>query len=139
MRVLFVMMRRKELMYRVCQITNVIIIPHFFILLFLLRYYAVCIDPKHPNCLRIIKVTNDGTTADISGTDGTPGCPPDGSGTKWNLQGTVEGNDILVDFTPKGGPPNLKGVFNKNRIEWPDGNAWTIKSTATAVNKIPTW
>lgn len=37
-RVLFVMMRRKELMYRVCQITNVIIIPHFFL------YFSFCCD-----------------------------------------------------------------------------------------------
>jgi hypothetical protein len=93
-------------------------------------------DPKHPNCLRIIKVTSDGMTADISGTDGTPGCPPDGSGKPWNLQGKIEGNDILVDFTPKGGPANLKGILRNDKIEWPDGNAWTVK---TPVRKIATW
>ena len=36
-------------------------------------------------------------------------------------------NEILVDFSPKGGPPNLLGKYNAkmNAIQWPDGNAWT--------------
>lgn len=57
-------------------------------------------DPKHPNCKRIVKVLPDNTVA-ISGTDGTPGCPPDGSGTLWRLTGDVDGKNILVDFSPK--------------------------------------
>ena len=57
-------------------------------------------DPKHPNCKRIVVVKADGTAA-VSGTDGTPGCPEDGSGNVWRLVGEVEGNKILVDFTAK--------------------------------------
>jgi len=57
-------------------------------------------DPKHPNCKRIVVVKQDGTAA-LSGTDGTPGCPDDGSGDLWRLTGEVEGNTILVDFSPK--------------------------------------
>ena len=57
-------------------------------------------DPKHPNCKRIVVVKADGTAA-VSGTDGTPGCPEDGSGNVWRLVGEVEGNKILVDFSPK--------------------------------------
>ena len=57
-------------------------------------------DPKHPNCKRIVVVKKDGIAA-ISGTDGTPGCPEDGSGDVWRLVGEVEDDTILVDFTPK--------------------------------------
>lgn len=56
-------------------------------------------DPKHPSCLRVVEVK--GNKAAISGTDGNPGCPPDGSGKKWNLEGKINGNEILVDFSPK--------------------------------------
>jgi len=57
-------------------------------------------DPKHPNCKRIVVVKPDGTV-NLSGTDGTPGCPEDGSGNVWRLVGEVEGDKILVDFSPK--------------------------------------
>jgi hypothetical protein len=86
-------------------------------------------DPKHPNCLRVIKT--DGAEAKISGTDGTPGCPPDGSGKEWFLVGKIQGDNILVDFSPKGGPTDLKGVYDKGPspgILWPDGNKWSLKN-----------
>eukprot|EP00542_Grammatophora_oceanica_P012154 CAMPEP_0194032712 /NCGR_PEP_ID=MMETSP0009_2-20130614/5596_1 /TAXON_ID=210454 /ORGANISM="Grammatophora oceanica, Strain CCMP 410" /LENGTH=136 /DNA_ID=CAMNT_0038673237 /DNA_START=45 /DNA_END=455 /DNA_ORIENTATION=- len=82
-------------------------------------------DPNHPNCQRIISV--DGTKANLKGTDGNPGCPADGSGAKWYLTGKVDGSSILVDFTPKGGPADLKGVWDNNGIRWPDGNKWSKK------------
>ena len=82
-------------------------------------------DPKHPNCKRIVIVREDGTAA-LSGTDGTPGCPADGSGNVWRLVGEVEGNKLVVDFSPKGGPPNLKGTWDGDGIKWPDGNKWTV-------------
>uniref|UniRef100_A0A7S2A4W8 Uncharacterized protein n=1 Tax=Trieres chinensis TaxID=1514140 RepID=A0A7S2A4W8_TRICV len=84
-------------------------------------------DPKHPNCKRAVVVKND-VDAFISGTDGTPGCPEDGSGNVWRLTGTVEDNTILVDFSPKGGPANLKGVWDGSGIKWPDGNKWSVKN-----------
>ena len=57
-------------------------------------------DPKHPNCKRIVVVRKDGT-ASLSGTDGSPGCPEDGSGNVWRLVGEVEVNQLAVDFSPK--------------------------------------
>lgn len=57
-------------------------------------------DPKHPNCKRIVVVRPDATVA-LSGTDGNPGCPADGSGNIWRLSGEVDGNAILVDFSAK--------------------------------------
>lgn len=43
-------------------------------------------DPNHPNCKRIVTVKEDGK-AFLAGTDGNPGCPADGSGNLWRLQG----------------------------------------------------
>ena len=86
-------------------------------------------DPNHPNCLREI-VMLDAINAVVSGTDGAPACPPDGSGREWKLPGKVDGDTILVDFTPKGGPKDLKGVWEPEPvpgIRWPDGNIWTAK------------
>ena len=89
-------------------------------------------DPNHPNCLRIIADVKDSSSSDIvlTGTDGNPGCPPDGAGKTWKLVGKVEGSNVFVDFSPKGGPKDLKGVFDASSqaIKWPDGNSWARKN-----------
>lgn len=85
-------------------------------------------DPKHPNCLRNVQVI--GRKASVSGTDGTPGCPSDGSGRKWSLVGSVDSDKIFVDFSPKGGPKDLEGQWESEPvpgIRWPDGNLWSSK------------
>jgi hypothetical protein len=87
-------------------------------------------DPNHPNCLRDVQVIVGTNTADVSGTDGNPGCPADGSGDAWDLSGKIDGDSLLVDFTPKGGPKDLKGVWEAAPvpgIRWPDGNIWYLK------------
>lgn len=87
-------------------------------------------DPNHPNCLREIQVI-DPPNAKITGTDGDPGCPPDGSGTEWSLIGTIKDDTILIDFSPKGGPKDLKGVWEPSPvagIRFPDGNLWSKKA-----------
>lgn len=92
------------------------------------------LDPKHENCLRVIQM--DGNIAKISGTDGTPACPADGSNTKqWSLVGKVQGDSILVDFSPKGGPKDLKGKFDGTGIQWPDGNKWSFIPD----KELPVW
>ena len=83
-------------------------------------------DPFHPNCQRVVSVSGL-TTATIKGTDGNPACPPGGAGKEWALEGKIDGNNILVDFTPKGGPKDLKGVWVGDGIRWPDGNKWTLQ------------
>jgi len=83
-------------------------------------------DPFHPNCKRIISM--NGSSTKLKGTDGSPGCPADGSGKAWSLDGIVKGNEIFVDFTPKGGPKDLKGVWDGSGINWPDGSKWSIKN-----------
>ena len=92
-------------------------------------------DPKHQNCLRSIQVPGGSTTAQVSGTDGTPSCPKDGTGRPWKLTGTIKGDNILVDFSPKGGPANLEGQWESSPtpgIRWPDGNLWSLLDTTKA-------
>lgn len=88
-------------------------------------------DPNHMNCQRdiVIKESNSNEVV-LNGADGDPHCSIDGSGTKyWKLIGMVDGNTISVDFTPKGGPKNVIGIYeadgSSNYITWPDGNRWT--------------
>ncbi len=73
-----------------------------------------------------------GKTLLLSGTDGNPGCPVDGSGNPWKLNGQILTEDrILVDFTGKGGPKDVKGLWEDGDapgIRWPDGNKWTRKN-----------
>jgi hypothetical protein len=86
------------------------------------------VDPNHPNCLRQVRVLADGTKALVSGTDGNPGCPIDGSGTQWKLDAIISNeNKISVDFSPKGGPSSLQGVRTTKGILWADNNLWTTK------------
>lgn len=94
-------------------------------------------DPNHPNCRRSIVASTasvDGTklfttAVVLKGTDGNPGCPPDGSGDAWSVEGKVDDiqETIVVDFSPKGGPPDLKGEKIPEGILWEDGNTWTRK------------
>jgi hypothetical protein len=107
-------------------------------------------DPKHPGCLRSVKVVGpklgpDGRrgrkpVAVVSGVDGLPA----GAGTKacpkgevpelkdvWKLEGTVseDGTTLTVDFSPK--TEGRVGVlvakyddFDPPGIQFPDGNKW---------------
>eukprot|EP00747_Dinoflagellata_sp_TGD_P183612 gnl/TRDRNA2_/TRDRNA2_38579_c1_seq1.p1 gnl/TRDRNA2_/TRDRNA2_38579_c1~~gnl/TRDRNA2_/TRDRNA2_38579_c1_seq1.p1 ORF type:complete len:230 (-),score=55.01 gnl/TRDRNA2_/TRDRNA2_38579_c1_seq1:43-636(-) len=45
----------------------------------------------------------------------------------WSLKGTKVDGGIMVDFSPKGGPSNLKGTFKNGKIEWADGNYWDLQ------------
>mmetsp|Transcript_15805 Transcript_15805/g.22286 ORF Transcript_15805/g.22286 Transcript_15805/m.22286 type:complete len:154 (+) Transcript_15805:144-605(+) len=83
-------------------------------------------DPKHPNCARLVAI--EGTTALVSGADGNPGCPT-GEGRPWKLVGKVSGDEIFIDFSPKGGPKDLTGVWEGGKnpgIRFPDGNKWVL-------------
>ena len=87
-------------------------------------------DPNHPGCARLIAV-EDGGVALVSGADGNPGCSG-GGGRPWRLQGKVSGDDrIFIDFSPKGGPKDLTGVWEAGKkpgIRFPDGNKWTLEA-----------
>ena len=77
-------------------------------------------DPNHPGCLR--KISSAGKDITIVGSDEIDGTK------QWLLKATEDyPGTIFVDFSPKGGPPDLLGVYNEKagEIKWPDGNAWT--------------
>jgi len=81
----------------------------------------------HPNCPRLVAVEKDGK-AILTGADGNPDCPT-GNGTPFQLAARVDGDSIFVDFSPKGGPKDLTGVWEAGKtpgIRWPDGNKWTL-------------
>ena len=84
-------------------------------------------DPNHPGCLRGIERVRSTTKAKVFGEDGTPGCQADGQETKkWELEGELRGeNEILIDFSKKGGPKNLLGKWTGNGVLFPDGNTWS--------------
>ncbi|CAJ1938870.1 unnamed protein product [Cylindrotheca closterium] len=96
-------------------------------------------DPNHPGCLRQVKVIGaplraDGTRSkypvvEVTGYDGK------GNGAMctdrptrpdlWKIQGKLlSETDAVIDFSPKGGPQNLKASYD-NGIVFPDGNKWT--------------
>lgn len=81
-------------------------------------------DPNHPGCLR--KITVKGDVVTIIGSDNIDGSK------QWVLQAKEDAPGVMfVDFSPKGGPSDLLGVYNEKAdgIKWPDGNMWMkIKS-----------
>merc|ERR1712146_525972 len=84
-------------------------------------------DPNHPNCTRTISAR----TADkavVTGTDGANGGACDGTtDVQWGpLDAKVNGETIVIDFSPKGGPKDLTGTLSEDskRINWADGNFW---------------
>lgn len=87
-------------------------------------------DPNHPGCARLVAVEDDGVAL-VSGADGNPGCSG-GDGRPWQLKGKVSGDDkIFIDFSPKGGPKDLTGVWEAGKkpgIRFPDGNKWTLEA-----------
>ncbi len=82
-------------------------------------------DPNHPGCPR--KVTLSGSTAIITGADGNPGCLDGVIGEPWKVKGSVSGRDVVIDFSPKGGPKDIAARWNGLGLEFGDGNVWTKK------------
>lgn len=97
-------------------------------------------DPNHPGCLRQVKVVGpplraDGTRSafplvEIKGWDGKDGekmCTGrPGRGDLWSIEGKLLSKDTAsLDFSSKGGPAGIKGVYQDDGIVFPDGNKWT--------------
>lgn len=87
-------------------------------------------DPNHPGCARSIRFETK-TSAMVFGADaaGGEGVACDGqTDTKWGpLPAKLNGIEIVVDFSSKGGPSDLAGKYDEvsAAINWQDGNAWT--------------
>ena len=74
-------------------------------------------DPNHPKGYR--QVTLTANTLTIDGSDSSK------DAQSWSLKGsTSDGVDLVIDFSPKGGPKDLKGKFVGDGIVFPDGNKW---------------
>jgi hypothetical protein len=75
--------------------------------------------------LRGIEVQSK-TSARVFGEDGTPGCSAGEKTKKWELEGELRGKEeILIDFSKKGGPKNLLGKWTGSGVLFPDGNTWS--------------
>jgi len=93
-------------------------------------------DPNHPGCARYIQVL-DQTTGEVTGNDA-----PDGSEPWGPLNAIIDGQTVVVDFSPKGGPSDLTGTYTTPEgenagITWADGNRWTqlkVKDSSVPFN-----
>jgi hypothetical protein len=90
------------------------------------RFQGHFSDPNHPGCDRSVVVKVDSKVMDVS----VSGFDYDDNGDEvaWGpLPTTVEGVEIVVDFSSKGGPADLTGTWDATMgaIVWKDGNAWT--------------
>ena len=68
----------------------------------------------HPGCFR--KIIRSGKAAIITGADE--------DGAPWKITATPDGKNLLCDFSSKGGPKDVVGVWNGLGIVFPDGNFW---------------
>jgi len=89
------------------------------------------LDNKHPGCERqILKEGEDqysivGTSSVIKG---QKECKKGDKVKRWGITGVVDNvnspNIMTVDFSPKGGPTDVKVTKGSDFIEFPDGNRW---------------
>jgi len=86
-------------------------------------------DPNHKECKRkVVKVGK--TKLRIDGRDGEPDCGDGFVSTPFSLTATLKSADsdeVLIDFSSKGGPADLLGKWDGDGIKFPDGNKWTKK------------
>ena len=106
------------------------------------KFAGVYADPKHPGCYREIFANGD-----VRGEDGNPGCDANANANAttafraWSLSGAIADDDetIFIDFSPKGGPRDLVGVYVRARdgsdgVAFPDGNVWVKLARASNVH-----
>ena len=87
-------------------------------------------DPNHLEGFRVISITGE-LDIETGLRDGAcDGSDRSSTVTSWTLptkagKGQDESDVIIIDFSPKGGPKDLKGTFEVDGIRWSDGNKWT--------------
>merc|ERR1712127_477080 len=73
-------------------------------------------DPNHPNCPRTIESVS-AHKALVSGSDPAPGhssCNGRNDEAWGPLDAQINGDEIVVDFSPKGGPSDLTGHYDSS-------------------------
>lgn len=69
-------------------------------------------DPNHPGCARTITVA--GKDVIVAGSDNVDGSAP------WKLIAKTQADgSLIIDFSPKGGPADLKSVYGGNALSFP--------------------
>ena len=90
-------------------------------------------DPNHPECSREVKPIsfNKAAVTGFDAKDGAKQCNHIDDERWGPLDAVCQGEKITVDFSPKGGPKDLTGVYGhcegqdeKVGILWQDGNCW---------------
>ena len=75
-------------------------------------------DPNHPNGTRQVIAHKDHLT--IKGRD-------EKNGSLWVINGDIQGNTIILDFSSKGGPASITATYDNQGITFSDGNTWVKK------------
>jgi len=73
-------------------------------------------DPSHPEGYRVVRSV-DKSNVSVTLQD-EPGAPV------VEVSGSVNGNNIMLDLSAKGGPKDLVASIAGGKIVFPDGNAW---------------
>lgn len=85
-------------------------------------------DPDFPGCPR--EIVPQGARVLVRGADG-PSCT-DG----WEVVGrrgrgapdALDGNQLSLDFSPRGGPSEVIATWRENQLRFPDGKIWTRRT-----------
>jgi len=77
----------------------------------------IYLDPVHDYAPRKLEVKDNGNII-VIGIDAA-------KGKLWKASGNMNGNNnIILDFSCKGGPKNIRGKILKSGIKFEDGNIW---------------
>ena len=77
---------------------------------------GVYADPNHPEGYRIVRKTaKDAISVTLQDAPDAPVV---------TVIGSVSGDKIKLDLSPKGGPKDLVASIGSNKITFPDGNSW---------------
>lgn len=102
-----------------------------------MRFSGTYSDPLHPDCERVIKP--EGTGIVITGTDEV-------GGPQWKVYGKVKGDQVVIDFSPKGGPSEVVAQWSgeselyeratEGIFKFPDGNVWSRVNQRDKANAL---
>jgi len=105
-------------------------------------YQGVYFDPRHPEGYRVIMAKADGKSALMTLSDGIPADPNQQEKTYTNQPVKVDGKQVTIDFSFKGGPKDIVGTIadDQQSITFADGNTWIKnKQKYDGIYKDPTY
>ena len=77
----------------------------------------IYLDPNHDMAPRKLEMKENGNIT-VKGIDKT-------NGKLWQASGTLHKNNrVVLDFSCKGGPKNIRGQITKTGLKFEDGNIW---------------